>query len=335
MIATIARADAKIETAHAGTVQSVTITDSASGQGTCRKKVVCETPALRAISSTVTASNSRSENNRSAEARRRSTVPVELTLKGTLVTSISRPKDPLRDAERSFSILTMRSAPPDLTTRARIRDAAIARFGERGFAGTSLRQIAQDAAVSPALILHHFGSKEGLREACDAHVVSTFASERDGMTGADTARLMREALDSLEHRYVALDYLAGMLVDDSAASDRLFDAFLASTREMLREQIAAGTMREQTDLEATAVYMTLYGLGPIILRRHLARSFGESGLTTSLLERSTIPVLELYTHGLYADDRLLVAAKDALSRRSGPRSDKGENDPNQDPDPPR
>ena len=231
-------------------------------------------------------------------------------------------------------MLTMRSASDDLTTKARIRDAAIVRFGQQGFAGTSLRQIAQDATVSPALILHHFGSKEGLREACDAHVVSGFLSERDGMTGADASRLMREALDSLDSRSIALDYLAGMLLDDSAASDRLFDAFLASTREMLREQIAAGVMREQSDLETTAVYMTLYGLGPVILRRHLARAFGETVLTTSLLERSTIPVLELYTHGLYADDRLLVAAKEALSRRSGPRSDKAENDPNQDPDPP-
>lgn len=229
----------------------------------------------------------------------------------------------------------MRSAAEDLTTRARIRDAAVALFGKQGFAGTSLRQISRDAAVSPALILHHFGSKEELREACDAHIVSTFLSERDGMMGADASRLMREALDAPENRSVALDYLAGMLADDSAASDRLFDAFLASTREMLREQIAAGMMREQSDLETTAIYMTLYGLGPIILRRHLSRAFGESGLTTSLLERSTIPVLELYTHGLYADDRLLVAAKEALSRRSGPRSDKGENDPNQDPDPPR
>lgn len=221
----------------------------------------------------------------------------------------------------------MRSASADLTTRARIRDAAITRFGQRGFAGTSLRQIAQDAAVSPALILHHFGSKDGLREACDAHVVSEFLSERDGMTGADASRLLREALDSLEKRSVALDYLAGMLVDDSTASDRLFDTFLAGTREMLREQVAAGTMREQSDLEATAVYITLYGLGPVILRRHLARAFGESSLTTSLLERSTIPVLELYTHGLYSDDRLLVAAKEALGGHSGPSSDKGENDP--------
>lgn len=229
----------------------------------------------------------------------------------------------------------MRSAAEDLTTRARIRDAAIARFGQQGFEGTSLRQIAQDADVSAALILHHFGSKDGLREACDAHIVNGFLSERTAMAGADASRLMREALDSVENRTGPLDYLARMLVDDSTASDQLFDILLANTREMLRTQIAAGTIREQSDLEATAVYMTLYGLGPVILRRHLARAFGESALTTALMERSTIPVLELYTHGLYADDRLLVAAKEALARSSGPRSDKGENDPNQDPDPPR
>lgn len=234
-----------------------------------------------------------------------------------------------------FRILNMRSEPSPLTTRARILEAAVARFGQNGFGGTSLRQIADDASVSAALIVHHFGSKEGLREACDAHVVRTFLSEKDLMMGADAARLMREALDRPELQGAPLDYLARMLIDDSAASDRLFDAFLAGTRSMLSGQIDAGVVRAPSDLDVAAVYLTLYGLGPVILRRHLARAFGEDSLTTSLLERSTIPVLELFTHGMYTDDRLLVAAKEALGRRPGPSSDKGENDPNQDPDPPR
>jgi hypothetical protein len=65
----------------------------------------------------------------------------------------------------------------------------------------------------------------------------------------------------------------------------------------------------------------------------------------------TVPTLELYTHGLYADDRLLEAARaalagdDATAGRAAPdatvpgdvpsvRSDKGPGNPNQDPDPP-
>ncbi|MFY9712256.1 MAG: TetR family transcriptional regulator [Microbacterium sp.] len=229
----------------------------------------------------------------------------------------------------------MRSASDDLTTRARIRDAAIECFARRGFGGTTLRQIATEAGVSAALIVHHFGSKDGLRDACDAFVVASFMDDKDAITGTAAADMMRAALDSPDRYAPLLEYMTRMLVDTSSASDRLFDAFLTGTREMLERQIEAGIIRPQPDLNATAAYMTLYGLGPVLLQRHLARTLGEDRLTTQLLERSTLPVLEIFTHGLYTDDRLLVAARDALNRKTGPRSDKGENDPNQDPDPPR
>jgi AcrR family transcriptional regulator len=65
----------------------------------------------------------------------------------------------------------MRSA-SDLTARARIRGAALARFGTDGIAGTSVRAVAADAGVSP-LVVHHFGSKEGLRQACDDYVLDS------------------------------------------------------------------------------------------------------------------------------------------------------------------
>ncbi len=70
-------------------------------------------------------------------------------------------------------MLTMRSArgaQDDLTARARIRDSAIVYFGRHGFRTATVRAIAADADVSPALVIHHFGSKDGLREACDAYV---------------------------------------------------------------------------------------------------------------------------------------------------------------------
>lgn len=47
-------------------------------------------------------------------------------------------------------------------TRAAILAAAERRFAEAGYAGASLRAIARDAAVDPALISHFFGSKAGL-----------------------------------------------------------------------------------------------------------------------------------------------------------------------------
>src|SRR6202167_5153514 len=86
-------------------------------------------------------------------------------------------------SERAFSILTMRSA--DLTAAARIRDAAIQQFGQHGF-GVGLRAIAEAAGVSAALVIHHFGSKEGLRKACDDFVAEEIRSDKsEAMRSAD------------------------------------------------------------------------------------------------------------------------------------------------------
>ncbi|BCJ44073.1 TetR family transcriptional regulator [Actinoplanes ianthinogenes] len=64
------------------------------------------------------------------------------------------------------------SSDSDLTARARIRDAAITLFAERGIAGATIRDIAQAAGVSSGLLRHHFGSKDGLRDACDEWAMS-------------------------------------------------------------------------------------------------------------------------------------------------------------------
>jgi AcrR family transcriptional regulator len=47
-------------------------------------------------------------------------------------------------------------------TRGRILDAARHAFGKRGFEATSVRSVAADAGVDPALVHHYFGSKQRL-----------------------------------------------------------------------------------------------------------------------------------------------------------------------------
>src|SRR5262249_4006130 len=60
----------------------------------------------------------------------------------------------------------------DLTAGARIREAALAQFAEHGFERTTIRGIARAAGVSPGLLRHHFGSKQELKDAVDAHVMA-------------------------------------------------------------------------------------------------------------------------------------------------------------------
>ncbi|HEX2288832.1 MAG TPA: helix-turn-helix domain-containing protein, partial [Pseudonocardiaceae bacterium] len=52
--------------------------------------------------------------------------------------------------------------PGNQDTRQSILDAARAMFAERGFDGASIRAIATEAKVDPALVHHYFGTKDKL-----------------------------------------------------------------------------------------------------------------------------------------------------------------------------
>lgn len=212
-------------------------------------------------------------------------------------------------------MLNVRSVlPDDLTTKARIRDAAVELFGRDGFERTSVRSIAEQAVVSPALVIHHFASKEGLRSACDDFVVEAFMGRKNDVVGEGAANAMQSWLADIDQFRPLIDYLARMLTDDSPAGDHLFDSLLAGTTLMLEEQTAVGLVRQSLDPPVTAAYVTVYGVVALTMQRHLARALGGEQLSAEMIRRSTLPILDLYTNGLYTDERLLDAARDALRR---------------------
>ena len=90
----------------------------------------------------------------------------------------------------------------------------------------------------------------------------------------------------------------------------------------------------RTATHYTMVVTTGFWLAPLLLQGQIARVLGVDPLGPEGARRLALPGLELFTHGLFQDDSLLTAAKEALARPAGPRSDKGDGDPNQDPDPP-
>lgn len=223
----------------------------------------------------------------------------------------------MTQTERAFSMLYMRSAFDDITARARIRDTAIAAFARDGYDGASLRRIAQEAGVSPALIVHHFGDKNALRAECDDYVVSVFINEEHDLIVAPTRDRIRTALNDLGRYGPYIDYLARMLADGSAAADRLFDSFLANTRDVLDEQKAAGMLEPMSDPEMTIMLLTLMGLAPVVMRAQIARALGTDQLSAAGLLRTTLPTLELLTHGIYSTTALLDGAREALASPGG------------------
>lgn len=110
----------------------------------------------------------------------------------------------------------------DLTARARIREAAIRLFAEHGVDETAVLDIAKEAGVSGGLIRHHFGSKDGLRVACDTYVLSELV--RFKLEALEQGKADPEFLVTFNARQVLLRrYFGRAMIDGSPAAASRFD----------------------------------------------------------------------------------------------------------------
>ncbi len=204
----------------------------------------------------------------------------------------------------------------DLTTRARLRDAALRRFGRDGFAASGVRAIAADAGVSPALVLHHFGSKAGLRRECDAFVARTIR-EYQTQVAEDPMAGVTSWLDKVQAFEPLRDYLARALTDADDLAVALLHELAADAETYLARWEEHGLVRAAPDgISATdrALYLTATSLGLLVLRplvaRHLGRPDGP-GVDQHLGR----PALDIYTHGLFADPSVVAAMTAQLEER--------------------
>lgn len=200
----------------------------------------------------------------------------------------------------------MRS-PDDRTAVARIRDAAIEQFGHRGF-GVGLRTIADAAGVSPALLIHHFGSKQGLRQACDDHVLAVIRDRKtETMRSADPASWLAEMAEIESHEPL-LAYVVSSMKDGGALSNTLINGMSEASEQYLEEGVRQGTLKPTRDPRARARFLTLYSTGGFLL--YLQTRADPSDLRAALRDYArdiALPAMELYTHGLLADSAMYDA----------------------------
>ena len=209
------------------------------------------------------------------------------------------------------SILNMRSAPgddADLTGRARIRDAAIHRFGTDGF-GASVRAIAADAGVSPALVIHHFGSKDGLRAACDEHVLQLIREgENDAFASSSPGELFAD-LAAMDGYAPLVGYLVQALLAGGELAATLLDRMTKDAEVYLADAVAAGRMKPSRDPAARAAYLVDVGVGVLLafIRRYPPPDGDFRATLRAYAQARSLPALELYTEGLLADHSMLDA----------------------------
>ena len=212
----------------------------------------------------------------------------------------------------------MRSA--DLTATARIRDAAIEQFGQHGF-GVGLRAIAEAAGVSAALVIHHFGSKDGLRKACDEFVAEEVRSSKsDAIRSNDPATWLGQMAE-IETYAPLTAYLVRSLQTGGDLATTLWEKMIDDSAEYMAEGVRAGTIKPSRDPYARAKYLTITSGGGLLL--YLQMHENPTDLRAVLRDYArdmVLPALEVYTEGLMTDhtmyEAFLAAEKQGESHAS-------------------
>jgi AcrR family transcriptional regulator len=188
---------------------------------------------------------------------------------------------------------------PDRTARARIRDAAIARFASDGVAATSLKSIAADAGTSTPLVVHHYGSKEGLRVACDEYVVAAIRTIKHASVAAGRSLDPFPVIRDLQQGPPLLKYLSRTLADSSPQVAALIDELVDDAVAYMAEGIRSGLLKPTDHPREVAIVLTLWQLGALVLHEHAKRLLGVdlTGDPEGLMAWA-LPATEILTKGV-------------------------------------
>jgi AcrR family transcriptional regulator len=177
-------------------------------------------------------------------------------------------------------------------------------FAREGVAATSLRAVARVAGVSPGLIVHHFGSKQGLIRAVDEAVVARIKLALSEVpiegSGPQVIEGRTEVVAAFLRSQPALcDYLGRALSERTEASGELFHRLFASAARD-EDLIAAGVLRSDADPFWRAMHQVILVVGPLLLRPLIERELGGDLLSQENVTRWTQACSELLQRGLYA-----------------------------------
>jgi AcrR family transcriptional regulator len=180
-------------------------------------------------------------------------------------------------------------------TRSQILEAARRSFADRGFAGTTIRAVAGDAGVDPALVHHYFGAKDDLFLAAldvpvDPRVLvpPVFAAGTDG-AGERLLRLFLSVWDDPQARLPLLALVRAGLVQEAPES-LLGQGIL----RMLLTPLRAALDPADADRRVELVVSQVVGL---VVTRYLLRLEPLASMPADELVAAVAPTLQRYLDG--------------------------------------
>jgi AcrR family transcriptional regulator len=184
--------------------------------------------------------------------------------------------------------------PGTIKTREAILDAARQVFHAEGYAGATIRGIAAEAEVDPALVHHYFGNKRSLFVAAmklpvDPHMIVEMILEADqAKLGESIVRLFLSIWDSTDTGPFIGLIRSAMSHDDAA---RMLRDLIA---EEIMGPVAATLTSDHPTLRATLVGSHMVG---IAMLRYILRLEPIASADTETLVQAVGPTLQRYLTG--------------------------------------
>jgi TetR/AcrR family transcriptional regulator len=192
----------------------------------------------------------------------------------------------------------------DQDLRAHLLDVAIAQFSRNGIAATSLRAIAIDAHVTPAMLHYYFGDKPRLVQALiDERLLPALTPLRAQLerAGSDPAVLIEGFVSGIagvvaSHPWLPSLWVREVLCEGGELREVLFNQAIPNLPQMLASRFAAAQAdgRLNADLDPRLLVVSLVGLtlfpaaGAPIWRR----AFGAEGLRPEVMLKHTLALLD-------------------------------------------
>ena len=188
--------------------------------------------------------------------------------------------------------------------RATLLDAALACFVRKGIAASSLRDIAGEARVTPALVHYYFGDKAQLQQAVvEERILPVLGTlhERLGAAGDDIATMVAGFVDGIgrivaAHPWLPPLWVREILSEGGALRDVLFDTIGPRLPALMAQRFAEAQRRGalNPDLDPRLLMVSLVGLtlfpaaGAPIWRQ----LFGADDIDFDDLRRHTLVLLD-------------------------------------------
>ena len=186
----------------------------------------------------------------------------------------------------------------DSGTRTAVLEAAKRAFGAQGYGATSVRAVAREAGVDPSLVLHFFGSKDGLFEAAlempvdpSALVPGLLASGPVDELGERVVRTFVDVWDATPGQGPMLAMLRSSVAHTDSA-ERLRGLLLRVVFRPLAR--GAGAADDEADRRAALVASQMLGLA---FARYVLHLEPLASATADELVPLVAPTLQRYLTG--------------------------------------